>query len=386
MSKILYIWKSEYPWDVRVEKICKALYCAGHSVTILSRWGGSLPYREAIDGLNIIRAGYNKRRFLFEPVPNNPFWKKAIDSAVNEINPDLIIVREIMLAEEAARSARTNNIPVIMDMAEHYPAAMKDWKKYRETFIRRMAVHTLNLPEKTEKRSVVKMDGIISVCSEQNQRLNRQYNYPYDNIEIVHNTPDLDFFKDIKQKSPDKPRIFGHHGHMTAEKSIETLIRGFIIAAKKNQYIELHLAGAGESFEDMKRIAEASDCSDKIKFLGVYHINELPGILSSFDVGVIPYQVSDFNNYTIHNKLFDFFAAGKPVIVSEAAPLKRVVNDSNAGIVIDCSNPEIIAENILIFENLDYDFFAQNSYNAARNLYNWREDSKRLINFVGKYL
>ena len=386
LSKILYIWKSEYPWDVRVEKVCKALLKAGHDITILARWGGSLPQESHVDGIKIIRAGYGKKRALFEPVPFNPFWKKAIRNTVNDIKPDMIIVREIMLALPAFKAASANKVPVVMDMAEHYPAAMKEWKKYRETFVRRLAVHSFNLPEMTERNCIKLMNGIITVCEEQVQRLNSEYNYPEDNMTVVHNTPEKGFFGKSEKEIPKKAICFGHHGHMTAEKSIENLIMGFLIAAEINPDIKLLLAGAGECFEDMKNIAKASQHADRIEFTGVYKIEDLPGILDRIDVGVIPYQISDFNNYTIHNKLFDYFALGKPVIVSQAKPLKRVVLETNAGIVCDCSNPDIIAETILNISNNDLKTLSENSYIAFRNKYNWDIDSQELIRFIEKYM
>jgi glycosyltransferase involved in cell wall biosynthesis len=250
-------------------------------------------------------------------------------------------------------------------------------------------VHRLDLPEATEKSSVKKMSGIITVCEEQNYRLNQLYNYPFEKMEIVHNTPQLSCFKNIPIRNIEKPIVFGHHGHMSAEKSIEPLIRGFLKAAEKNKEIKLILAGAGESYGDMADIANESPYKDRIHFLGRYDNNDLANILAGIDVGVIPYQVSDFNNFTIHNKLFDYFAAGKPVIVSQAKPLKRVVEETNSGISVDCTLPETLAESIIQFSNIsenEYKSFANNALKAANEKYNWEFDSKNLYGFIAKFL
>ena len=35
--RVLYLWNADYPWDVRVEKICRAMTDAGHDVHIVAR-------------------------------------------------------------------------------------------------------------------------------------------------------------------------------------------------------------------------------------------------------------------------------------------------------------------------------------------------------------
>ncbi len=385
MKKVLYIWKGPYPWDVRVEKVCKSFVNNGWEVLMLARWNGEDQQEEIIDGINIYRAGYGKKRHLMEPVSFNPNWKSEIEKAVQRFKPDVIMPREIMLGVAAGKAGRKYDIPVIMDMAENYPAAMREWKKYNSNAFRRFLMHKAKVPDITERNSLKYMDGVIVVCSEQIQRLADDFNYKTDNIVVVHNTPDFDSFKNIRTGCSEPPVVFGHHGNMTAEKSVANFVKGFIIAASENENIRLHLAGEGDVFDDVKQIVASSAHRDKINLSGRYEFSELSGIISGFDIGVIPYQVNDFNNYTIHNKIFDYFAAGKPVFVSKAKPLERIVNETNAGISVDCSDPDIIADNILNYSNLDYKIFSENGIKAFREKYNWQSDEKVLLEFTERY-
>lgn len=51
---------------------------------------------------------------------------------------------------------------------------------------------------------------------------------------------------------------------------------------------------------------------------------EIPGIISQFDVGIIPYDASqDFNKYCYPMKLFEYFYLGKPVVSTNIIELKR---------------------------------------------------------------
>lgn len=51
---------------------------------------------------------------------------------------------------------------------------------------------------------------------------------------------------------------------------------------------------------------------------------EIPGIISQFDIGIIPYDISqDFNKYCYPMKLFEYFYLGKPVVSTDIIELRR---------------------------------------------------------------
>jgi len=52
--KILLIWKDDYPWDIRVEKMCLSLISFGYEVHILARNVRRRKTFEIIDGEFII--------------------------------------------------------------------------------------------------------------------------------------------------------------------------------------------------------------------------------------------------------------------------------------------------------------------------------------------
>ena len=275
MSRILYIWKGDYPWEVRIEKFCNSLVENGNEVIILCRWVPGRLETESIGQIKIIRVGFNQAPSLSIPVSTNPFWISSIKKIIKQFQPGLIIAREIMLAEAAARLARKHYIPVIMDMAEHYPAVMKGWKKYKERSFYKILVHDLKLPETFEKRSVNLMDGIITVCSEQSERLINEYNYPAVALQVVHNTPDINSFENVRKGCSSPPRTFAYHGNVNNERNMVRFVKGFIIAAKQDPDISLEIAGVGEDSEDIRNLIESSDVQNQFRLFGSYKHEDL---------------------------------------------------------------------------------------------------------------
>jgi len=396
MPKLLYVWKGKYPWDIRAEKVCNAFLRYGWEVWLLARWTEAESEREELNGINIVRTGFKKNSIFTQPLSINPIWRKSCRNIVEEINPDLIMPRDILLAEACGKIGKLKNIPVIMDMAEHYPAAMKGWKKYRNNFISKLVVHYLDIPELVEKRAVRLMDGIITVCQEQNIRLNKEFAFDLNKTCVVHNTPEKEFFalngEGRKEKGEGRKEkgegaiVFGHHGFTSDEKSLVKFLFGFEQAAQENERIELHIAGHGESIEQLRDLSFRFSSKERIKFSGKYDYNELPGIISQCDIGIVPYQLNDFNNHTIHNKVFDFFAMGKPVFCSETKPFLRLINETKAGISANCESTDDISEAILKMFDMDLSQMSKNGRRAFENKYNWEVDSANMLKFVEGFI
>jgi glycosyltransferase involved in cell wall biosynthesis len=60
-------------------------------------------------------------------------------------------------------------------------------------------------------------------------------------------------------------------------------------------------------------------------------------LIRSADVGVIPHIECELTESTLPNKLYDYFAAGLPVIASSTGPLRRELQLANAGFAISNS-------------------------------------------------
>ena len=386
MASILYVLGVKLPDEVRAEKICRALVKDGHSVTVFSRWFPYMKEREEYQGYSVVRFGKNLKSWQSSPVSFNYFWQHALKQEVKRITPDLIITREILLAGASNQIARQKSIPSLIDMAENYPSAMRSWKKYQTNCISRYAVNTLRFPDLLEKRAVAEADGIIVVSNEQLQRLQKNYNYPIENIEIVQNTPELLIFDKVKKGCNSPPKIFGHHGYFTLNRGLENLVRGFELAATVLPDIQLCMHGTGETFEDIEQLISKSTFKERIELHGEYNLSQVAEIYEHTDIGILPYRPDEHINTTIANKLFDYLACGKPVIVSEAIPMRRIIEETGAGICADCSTPESISTAIQQISTANVAEMSQNGQKFAEKKYNWAIDSERLCKFVLKFI
>ncbi len=386
MRKILYVYHGYYPWDVRAEKICNSFAEFGNEVWLMARCSENEEEFEKIGKINIVRVGCKSKRFKSFPISYNPLWSNSIKQYINLIKPDIMITREMHFAEVATKLAHQKDIPVLIDMAENYPAAMKVWKKYSKSLLKRLIVHKLHIPELIEKRAVKNADGIIVVCDEQIKRLESLYNFPIDKTCVVHNTPLKSTFSSAKIGSNLPPINFGHHGYLSADKKINLLIEAFDKVAGEFEDISLIIAGDGECFEEINVLVQNCKNKDRINLLGKYEHKILPRIIGEIDIGVIPYEINDFNNFTIHNKIFDYFACAKPVIATPMLPTKRIIDETDAGWVINDYSVDAMVETI-IKTRTDNSVLnkSKNAYKAFKDKYNWENDFSIILNFINKF-
>lgn len=386
MPKLLYIWQAGFPWEVRAEKICLALLARGWEVTLLARWKPGQPREDLHKGVRVVRVGHSLPSLCSLPVSVNPLWKDAIRREIDRWKPDVVVAREILLAEAASRACWKRKLPMIIDMAEHYPATLRTFKKYRRNVLLRLLVFHAKLPERVEKKSVARADGIITVCEEQNHRLTRCYGYPPAQMAVVHNTPSLAAFAGVRTGASMPPRVFAYHGHMTPQRGLDHLIRGFALAAKHDPGLRLLLAGGGESFADLVGLAQRCGIAERVEFTGPYRFEALPDLYSRTDVGFVPYPTDESCQHTIPNKLYDYLACGKPVIVSAAEPLRRVVEETGAGLVVDGSSPAHFAGAIQKMTETDARPLSEGGLRAACEKYNWDCDAATTARFLSRYV
>jgi glycosyltransferase involved in cell wall biosynthesis len=381
--KIVLVWQSSYPWEVRIEKFTDALLQQGHEVTVLCRHKGEAHPEEVLrPGVRVIRVGFGQPVKLSVPVSANPLWYRALCRVIDAARPDLLIVRDLPLAELAARAGRSRSVPVVMDMAEHYPGAMRGWKKYNTNPVTRFMIHTLKAPDWVERRAVGLMDGIITVCDEQIERLNKSYGYPVAKMRVVNNSPKRGWFAGARKGISDRPQVFGHHGHMTPERGLTLLLEAFAQVASERPDVQLHLAGGGEAAEDIQAAIDRLGIECNVQNFGRFQHSDLDRLYGSIDIAVLPYPPNEIINHTLSNKIFDYMACGKPLITSGAGPMKRLITNTGAGLYFEPWTAGALAKTMLAALNQDLRICSERGMSAFRETFHWETDAINLLSFL----
>ncbi|RKY92105.1 MAG: hypothetical protein DRQ13_10740 [Ignavibacteriae bacterium] len=276
--------------------------------------------------------------------------------------------------------------PVIFDMHENYPQALKQFNK--KGFIN-FIFKNYRFASILEKLCLKHSDRIIVVIDEGKERL-VSMNVPSEKISIVSNTVDLEIFaKPESEPKNSSNYLFGNKkiilytGTLSSERGLKIPILAMKSLIAKIDNVMLLLVGNGSQKQELKTIVEANQLEDCVRFMDWVDHSKLAFIVSKAEVCIIPQPNNEFINTTIPHKLFEYMAIGKPVLVSDALPLKRIINETGAGLVFNSDDEIDFAFRMeqLLTEKKDW---GTKGLEVVRNIYNWKNDEKTLINMYNK--
>lgn len=387
--RICKVWDSEYPWDVRAEKVASSLTRAGHDVHMVARNRDGRPLVERLPECTVHRMsrlpiGRTLNAKSMFPAWINPRWASLIHGTARRIDADIVLVRDLPLAPTAIWAARRLGVPVVLDMAENYPAMMREiWDSgvqgRFDWLVRNPAVVA-----GVERWSLRRVDHTIVVVEESGARLVEKLGVAADRITVVSNTPPLARL-DVAIARP-QPRSDGalslvYLGLLEAARGIGTMIDAVALGVSRG--IPLHLTLIGKGREEVAFRAQARErgLTDRhIRFTGFLPYHEALQIVATSQVGVVPHIAYESWNTTIPNKLFDYMAAGLPVLVSDAAPVARIVRETGSGMVFRSGDAAAVlnaAQQLGVASVRDA--CGARGRAAVREKYHWECDARRLV-------
>jgi glycosyltransferase involved in cell wall biosynthesis len=390
---ICHVWDADYPWDVRVEKICDSLI-KKHEVRLVCRNSLRRPRYEFVNNLHIHRLPcfpkqYGQlNRLLGFPAFFNPVWVYNIWRAVRRTRADVILVRDLPLALTAVAVGRLVGIPVVLDMAENYPAMIRDLWDRQGFSVVDFLVRNPKLVSLVEHISLKLCDHIVVVVEESRDRL-VALGIPLSKVSLVINTPTTERLVETSL-SPDRlvPRegaslVLVYLGLLEWPRGIETAIRAIASVRAKIPGVRLLIVGSGRHERDFHSLVEQLNLQKQVQFLGWLDYAAAIRVIDESDIGLVPHHATESWNTTVPNKLFDYMSKGKPVIVSNAKPVERIVREEQCGIVYQEQDSEDLARAIVTLEPESIrTAMGRRGRDAIARKYNWAVDERLLYQAI----
>lgn len=384
--RICKIWDADYPWDVRVEKVARSLTEAGHEVHLLARNNARRATRERLPEALVHRLrpwpllSQRVDAAAMFPAFFNPRWLAAMLQTARANRAELLMVRDLPLAPTAIMVGRMLRVPVVLDMAENYPAMMRSlWEVgvHRRTdfLVRNPAVVAA-----VERWVLARVDHTLVVVDESRDRL-QSLGVPAERITVVGNTPRLSRLKELP------PKVHSHGeglnliylGLLEAPRGIGVLIDAIAAARGEGVHARLTVLGDGRERRHFEERARGLGLNGSVRFLGRVPYADAVRMLQHADVGVVPHAANESWNTTIPNKLFDYMAGGLAVLTSDAKPAARVVRDTGAGVVFRHTDVGDCAEAIRRLSNAQTRARCGDSgRRAVASQFHWELDAERM--------
>ncbi|HEX7225622.1 MAG TPA: glycosyltransferase, partial [Candidatus Limnocylindria bacterium] len=138
---------------------------------------------------------------------------------------------------------------------------------------------------------------------------------------------------------PHRPVVL-YLGGLMGGRGLEELVTAMVEVPEG----QLVLVGDGVLGEPLRRQAADLGIGDRVHLLDPVPPGDVVSVAASADVGVSPIVPSCLNyRYSLPNKLFQYLAAGVPVVASDFPQVRDVVAGADAGLLVDTSRPPAIA-------------------------------------------
>lgn len=224
-----------------------------------------------------------------------------------------------------------------------------------------------------EKYLVRRIFKMISVSNAAAEYFEKKYNI--ERPTVITNCPMRNTLP-LKEKSDGFEVVY--QGLMVAGRGYEE----FVDSAKYlDDGIKLILRGYGTLESSLKEKIEKDELQNKVKFMEPVEVAQLVSAASASHLGIVITKPVNLNFLlSVSNKVFEYAAAGLPVILSDI-PEHRYLNDKyNFGVILKEVTPECIAQaiNELYKDTEKYNLLMKNAKTMAEEMV-WENESKRLI-------
>lgn len=235
--------------------------------------------------------------------------------------------------------------------------------------------------------------GIISTNRWKADELVRRFDIPRDKILFEPNAVDASRFgraigKEIRQRLPlaTDTVLIGYAGTlktMSMEKGIQTLLEALVILPKRFKC--LIIGGLREDIEIYRKEANKLGVADRAVFTGWMHYDSVPEHLAACDILVAPFPKTEhYEHYMSPMKIFEYMAAGKPIVASRLQAIIEVVGE-DAAYFAEPDNPKDLAKAI---EKAASDAGAKEKVARAREIierHTWTKRAERITEFIKKW-
>lgn len=320
--------------SIHIQEVLRALLKKGADITLFAqRLGGTIPAEF--------------QQISVQCLPTLPSSSEPEERARAALNANAEILRQLKAAgpfdmvyeryslwsSSGMRFARMSGITGILEVNA---PLIEEQRKYREMPLEEHAEQVL--------RSVLSDASTVICVSPGVKRYLDAFSIAQERTYVVANGVRPDRFI-VKDKSRQETLTVGFLGTLKPWHGLHTLIAAFELLHQRGRKVELSIVGDGPEFEAVHRRLEQQGLLAFARFSGAVEPVCVPGLLAEMDIAVAPYpQLEAF--YFSPLKIYEYMAAGLPVITTRVGHLATVVAEGKTGLLVEPDSPKEMCDAI----------------------------------------
>ena len=362
MSKVVHLTSVHSPFDPRIlHKECRTLAEAGYEVVLVAPHDRD----EVVGGVRIrhVRKARTRPERMMRTALD--VLRAAIDehAALYHFHDPELIPAGLALKARGAR--------VVYDVHEHVPlqARTKSW--LAPPLRNGMAIAA----EAIEGVAGAVLDAIVTVTPTIARR------FPRTRTVLVANFPMLDEITAVDGLPyAERPQEVLYLGIITGIRGVREMV-GAIDRLPERLGATLQLAGTFVEDPETEEVVRAMPGWERTRFLGWQGRHEVSALLARARVGMLLLYPTEYYLDAYPTKLYEYMAAGVPVVGSDLPLVRQVIDESGCGLAVDPLDVDAVAGAVrwLLTHPDEAEAMGRRGQAAVREHYNWGGEGEKLV-------
>ena len=364
-------------FDSRIWKQAKSLVAMGHTVDLICPW--KVEDAGSLEGIRFHTFNRVEKRSL-RPflIPGRVF--RRLWPVLRRV--DIVHFHDIDILPWMTLISLVK--PVIYDVHENYPVDMLV-KHYIPDLLRKPLYHLVRFSQLA--LSLIIRNIVLVVPSQK-----ADFPHPRLRLQMVRNYASntlLEEVADDYMKREDLVIFTGAHSiHNGSLLLLEIAER----TKRQHPHLVYHVFDRFADYREIKSlfIAEVQrrNLEENVKILPPVLPHEMMSVLNRATIGIAPNLRVPQHIVGLPTKLFEYMAAGLPIVASDLPPAIEFVGSSKAGVLAQPENPASFADSIakLINDRSYARSLGQNGQRAFREKYSWESQMPDLAKFYERIL
>jgi glycosyltransferase involved in cell wall biosynthesis len=167
-----------------------------------------------------------------------------------------------------------------------------------------------------------------------------------DDVVAVYSVPERARLRRVKPNEDLRGRariVLGYVGIIGDQDGVDHFVHcvDHLVSGQGHNDIRAVVVGDGPALASVKALADEIGIADRITFTGYLRGDDLLGAMSTFDIGIMPDPMNEYNDKISMNKVFEYSALGIPCVAYNLTETRRLLG--NCGFYADSATPESLA-------------------------------------------